>query len=299
MMQFLYKEFGGIMKQAKININKMLISVVFMAFAFVLMPKITAEAATNDELQACAKVFDADYYAAMYPDVAAKCDGSPLYLLNHYVLFGIYEGRNASATFNATDYMNRNADLVAVYGDNMPGYVYHYVNAGQAEGRDATPAIQPLELAVPKTSTLLGIYSTDYNAEAARATNISIAAANVNGTVVAPGATFSASKTIGPRTSENGFVEAPVFINKEHAMGLGGGVCQVSSTIYAAMKTADIKATERHAHSLPVNYLPEGWDATISWGALDLKFVNTYDSNLVIWTTANNGKLTAAIYLQN
>ena len=287
------------MGKIELKIGKLFLSVTFFVVAFVFMPKIDAQAASNEELQACAQVFDGTYYAAEYPDVAASANGSQLALLNHYVYFGIYEGRNASATFNATDYVNNNPDLVAVYGDNMPAYVYHYVSVGKAEGRDATPTTELLEVALPSEYTLLGIYSTDYDASAARATNISVAANNVNGTVVEPGATFSASKTIGPRTAENGFVEAPVFINKEHAMGMGGGVCQVSSTIYAALKTAGIQATERHAHSLPVYYVPEGWDATIAWNSLDMKFVNPYDSNMVIWMTANNGKLTAALYLQN
>lgn len=287
------------MKKIGFKKNKLAFLLAACVLAFSLVPRINAEAATNDELQSIAKVFDSAYYAAMYPDVAANANGSPLYLLNHYVYCGIYEGRNASATFNATDYMNRYPDLQALYGDNMPAYAYHFVNAGQAEGRDATPATASIDIEVPNQYTLLGIYSTDYDPSAARATNISIAASHVNGTVIAPGATFSASNTIGPRTTANGFVTAPVFINKEHAMGIGGGVCQVSSTIYAAMKTAGIKATERHAHSLPVNYLPAGWDATISWGSLDLKFVNNYESNIVIFITANNGKLTAALYLQN
>ena len=287
------------MKKISLKKNKLAFLLAFCVMALLFVPSIKVEASSNDDVQACAKVFDYAYYAAMYPDVAANANGSPLYLLNHYVYCGVYEGRNASATFNATDYMNRYPDLQALYGDNMTAYVYHYVRLGQAEGRDATPSVGVPEIEVPSQYTLLGIYTTDYDPTAARATNISIAAGKVNGTVVAPGATFSASNTIGPRTTANGFVTAPVFINKEHAMGLGGGVCQVSSTIYAAMKTAGIKATERHAHSLPVNYLPEGWDATISWGSLDLKFVNTYDSNIVIFITASNGKLTAALYLQN
>lgn len=287
------------MEKLKLHRKKIALSLVLLVLAFVFVPHLDVEAASNDELQACAAVFDADYYAAMYPDVAANSNGSPLYLLNHYLYCGIYEGRNASGFFNATDYMNKNPDLAALYGQNMPAYVYHYVHAGQAEGRDATPVVGAGDFGLPHTYTLLGIYSTDYDASVPRATNITIAAGNINGTVVAPGATFSASNTIGPRTSANGFVTAPVFINKEHAMGLGGGVCQVSSTIYAAMKTAGIQASERHPHSLPVNYLPAGWDATISWGSLDLKFVNHYDQNIVIYETANNGKLTAAIYLQN
>ena len=283
----------------KTKLKKVFLSLAFVAVVFMAAPTVEAEAANNDELQAFAKVFDAGYYSAMYTDIAASTGGSPLAMLNHYIYFGIYEGRNASGTFNATDYMNKNPDLAALYGDNLPLYLYHYVNSGKAERRDATPSVGAYLDPVPQTYTLLGIYSTDYDPTAARGTNISIAAKNVNGTVVAPGTTFSASNTIGPRTRANGFVEAPVFINKQHAMGLGGGVCQVSSTIYASMKMAGITATERHAHSLPVYYLPEGWDATISWGSLDLKFVNNYQNNIVIFMTANNGKLTAALYLQN
>ncbi len=287
------------MKKIGYNNNRFILTMALVLVAFAFAPTMKAQAATNDELQACAKVFDSTYYATMYPDVAANSNGSPLYLLHHYVYCGIYEGRNASATFNATDYMNRYPDLQALYGANMPAYAYHFVNAGQAEGRVATPTVGAVDLGIPPQYTLLGVYSTDYDPTAARATNIAIAASHVNGKVVAPNTTFSASNTIGPRTTANGFVNAPVFINKEHAMGLGGGVCQVSSTIYAAMKTAGITATERHAHSLPVNYLPEGWDATIAWGSLDLKFVNKYDRNLVVFTSANNGKLTAGLYLQN
>ncbi len=286
------------MKKLQLNIAKMIVSMAFVIIAFAVSPNLTAEAASNDELQAASKIFDADYYATLYPDVAAYSNGSHLWLLNHYIYYGIYENRNASATFNATDYMQKNPDLQALYGDNMLAYVYHYVNAGQFEGRDAMP-LAGAEIAVPKTYTLLGIYSTEYNHEAPRGNNIAIAADHVNGTVVAPGKTFSANKAIGPRTAANGFVDAPVFINKEHAIGIGGGVCQVSSTIYAAMKMAGIPASERHPHSLPVNYLPAGWDATISGNALDLKFVNKYNSNIVVYETANNGILTAAIYLQN
>ena len=231
------------------KINRVVLSVVAFVFAFVLIPHMDAKAATQEEYQIYSQVVNCDYYAAMNPDVAAKADGSYVYYLEHYIKYGVYEGRNASGTFNATDYKNNNPDLAAVFGDNMPAYVVHYVLSGKAEGRDGTPSVGALDSDMPTSYTLLGAYTTEYDPNAARGTNIEIAASNVNGTIVAPGQTFSASKTIGPRTSANGFVEAPVFINKQHATGIGGGVCQVSSTIYAAMKTAGIQATERHAHS--------------------------------------------------
>lgn len=286
------------MKTSRKNCLKAIFSVMILCLAFMFTPIMEVKAASNDNIQAAAAVFDSAYYAAMYPDVAERANGDPLYLLNHYVKIGIYEGRNASGYFNASDYMTKNPDLYALYGDNLIAYLYHYVHMGKAEGRDATPSVGA-GIEVPNQYTLLGVYATEYDPNAARATNISIAASHVNGTVVAPGKTFSASNTIGPRTSANGFVNAPVFINKEHAMGLGGGVCQVSSTIYAALRMAGIPATERHAHSLPVNYLPAGWDATISWGSLDMKFANPYDHNIVVFMRADNGILTAALYLEN
>lgn len=279
------------------NSSRVMMMVIILGFALMFAPKMSAKAATNDELLACAQVFDGAYYATMYPDVAAASNGNQLWLLNHYFKIGIYENRNASATFNATDYMIKNPDLQAIYGNNMPAYAFHYVHVGQAEGRDATPA-KGGEIIVPSNYKLLGVYSTEYDVEAARGRNIELAASHVNGTVVAPGQTFSANKAIGPRTSANGFVQAPVFINKEHAMGIGGGVCQVSSTIYAAMKVAGVKATERHPHSLPVYYLPEGWDATISGNTLDLKFKNTYGKNIVVYEIAGGGSLIAALYLE-
>lgn len=279
------------------NSSRVMMMVIILGFALMFAPKMSAKAATNDELLACAQVFDGAYYATLYPDVAAASNGNQLWLLNHYFKIGIYENRNASATFNATDYMIKNPDLQAIYGNNMPAYAFHYVHVGQAEGRDATPA-KGGEIIVPSNYKLLGVYSTEYDVEAARGRNIELAASHVNGTVVAPGQTFSANKAIGPRTSANGFVQAPVFINKEHAMGIGGGVCQVSSTIYAAMKVAGVKATERHPHSLPVYYLPEGWDATISGNTLDLKFKNTYGKNIVVYEIAGGGSLIAALYLE-
>ena len=80
--------------------------------------------------------------------------------------------------------------------------------------------------------------------------------------------------------------------------GTGGGVCQVSSTLYAAMVYAGLPATERHAHSLPVDYLPAGLDATIAGSYLDLKFTNTFSQPLLIQASANGGTLTVTLVLQ-
>ena len=156
------------MKKMGSKMGKAICAFATVATVCAAMPTIDAQAASNDELTAVSKIFDATYYATLYPDVAASVNGSQLGLLNHYVYFGVNEGRNASATFNATDYMNKNPDLQALYGDYMLGYVFHYANAGKAEGRDGIP-VAGSEIQVPENYTLLGIYSTEYNAEQDRA----------------------------------------------------------------------------------------------------------------------------------
>jgi vancomycin resistance protein YoaR len=93
-------------------------------------------------------------------------------------------------------------------------------------------------------------------------------------------------------------VTAPIYVSGKKGTGTGGGVCQVSSTLYAAMVYAGLPATERHAHSLPVDYLPAGLDATIAGSYLDLKFTNTFSQPLLIQASANGGTLTVTLVLQ-
>ena len=142
---------------------------------------------------------------------------------------------------------------------------------------------------------VIGIYATKYDAKIPRANNVAVAASRINGVVVKKGEDFSFNATILPRTTANGYVNAPIFINKKHGMGIGGGVCQVSSTLYAAMLSAGLPATERHPHSLKVPYIPEGMDATIAGNTLDLRFTNTFDYAIVIGAVADNGTLTVSI----
>ena len=123
--------------------------------------------------------------------------------------------------------------------------------------------------------------------EPSRATNIAVAASRINGVVIQPGEEFSFNRTILPRTAANGYVEAPIYVSGKHSTGTGGGICQVSSTMYSAMLNGGIPATERHPHSLPVPYLPEGRDATIAGNYYDLRFVNIYNTPLQISAVAD------------
>lgn len=292
------------------KIIKKLFLYVIILFSFTLLLKNESFAAEISDLQAYQGVFDAKYYAKNNPDVVLEYGNDANSLLNHYIQYGIKEGRSASNSFNATAYRNRYADLNASYGDSWVSYCRHYIQYGKKEGRNAKPEANTsskapassLESVAAKDAngyTLLGSYSTKYNSKIPRAINVNLAAARINGVVVNKGASFSFSRTILPRTVENGYVEAPVFVNKEVSTGIGGGICQVSSTLYACMLQVGLPATERHPHSLPVTYLPEGMDATISGTTLDLKFTNIYNSPLMITSNANNGVLTVSLWLKN
>ncbi|MGG7145005.1 VanW family protein [Clostridium nigeriense] len=134
-------------------------------------------------------------------------------------------------------------------------------------------------------------YTTNYKSGAS-GTNLQIAAKNIDNTIVMPGETFSTEKAIGPTTLANGFVEANTYVAGKVVPGVGGGVCQVASTLYNTMLRAGIIPTERLNHMMKVSYVPIGLDATLADNLIDLKFVNEFDYPIVINSYASNGSLT-------
>ena len=123
--------------------------------------------------------------------------------------------------------------------------------------------------------TVLGKFSTSYATSSKnRSDNVELAASRINGIILMPGEEFSYNNAVGKRTAENGFKEAPVFENGETVQGMGGGVCQVSSTLYSAVLYADLPVLERQNHSLTVSYVPKGQDATVAYGSIDFRFKN-------------------------
>ena len=122
---------------------------------------------------------------------------------------------------------------------------------------------------------LVASYTTTYGGEANRLHNVRLVVAQlVDNHLIAPGAEFSFNRTTGERTAEKGFREAPVIINGELQTGLGGGVCQVSTTVFNAAYDAGLPITARTNHSLYISHYPTGRDATVNYPDLDLKFVN-------------------------
>ena len=136
-----------------------------------------------------------------------------------------------------------------------------------------------------------------YNSyEANRTTNVRLATEKVNDIILLPGEEFSFNNIVGERTEERGFKPAIVFAGGEMVDGVGGGICQVSSTIYLATLRADLEVTERATHAYTVSYVPLGQDATVQWGYLDYKFVNNTAYPIRISAVMSESMLTVTIY---
>ncbi len=130
--------------------------------------------------------------------------------------------------------------------------------------------------------TVLASYSTLYSGSADRIRNLQLAVSLLDGTLVAPGGTFSLNDAVGPRTLERGFRPAPVIIGNEYEEDVGGGVSQVATTIFNAAWEAGLKIVERAPHSLYISRYPDGRDATVNYPDLDLKFRNDTPRWLVV-----------------
>lgn len=143
----------------------------------------------------------------------------------------------------------------------------------------------------------IAVYTTRFDpAERNRTHNIHIAADAINGLILAPGEEFSFNKIVGPRIEEAGFKEAPVVIDGELVPDIGGGICQVSSTLYNAVLLADLQVTRRIAHSIPSTYVPLGQDATVAYDYIDFRFRNDTGSPVMIGAFVRGSELIIAIY---
>ena len=194
-------------------------------------------------------LFDAQYYYNKYGDLQQVIGYDEEKLFEHYMTYGIFEGRSGCAEFNLLYYMKNNEDVKAAFGNNYTAYCKHYLEYGRAEQRTAATA----ELFTAEPTNELGRYTTYYDTTEERALNVEVAASRINGVVLQPGEKFSFSRTILPRTRANGYGMGPVIIGGKIVRGMGGGICQVSSTLYAAMVMAG--TCHRALYSLPADGL--------------------------------------------
>lgn len=165
---------------------------------------------------------------------------------------------------------------------------------------DKEEYIIPLNITLPSKTVndlgedafpdVLGTYTTLYDASNEnRDNNVNLASEKINGTIIYPGETFSYNQIVGKRTIEAGYKEAGAYAGGKVVQEIGGGICQVSSTLYNAVLYANLEVVERYNHYFETSYVDPGRDATVSWGSLDFQFKNNRDYAIKIEAKARNG----------
>jgi len=162
--------------------------------------------------------------------------------------------------------------------------------------RSAEPARSTKDAEAMGITGVVGSYTTTYGGTEGRLHNVALVAKLIDGALVAPGARFSFNQTTGERNAAKGFEEAPVIINGELESGIGGGVCQVSTTVFNAAFEAGLSIEKRTNHALYISHYPLGRDATVNYPDLDLVFRNDTDHWLLLRTFVGTGSLTVNLY---
>ena len=158
----------------------------------------------------------------------------------------------------------------------------------------------PLKYTTPNVTTnmigteafpdLLSTFSTNYSTrDTDRTTNLRLAANKINGTVLMPGETFSYNQVVGARTIAAGYKEAPIYVSGEVVDGLGGGICQITSTLYNAVVYANLEIVERSNHQFVPSYVTASRDATVVYGSIDFKFKNNRDYPIKLVCSVSGG----------
>ena len=172
---------------------------------------------------------------------------------------------------------------------------------------DQTEYSIPLQTLYPNVTTnmigteafpdLLSTYSTRYSTrDRDRTTNLQLAASKINGTVLMPGETFSYNQVVGERTIAAGYKEAPIYVSGEVVDGLGGGICQITSTLYNAVLYANLEIVERSNHQFVPSYVTASRDATVVYGSIDFKFKNNRDYPIKLVCSVSGGIAKFDIY---
>lgn len=187
---------------------------------------------------------------------------------------------------NNTNSNNNNSDKSEQSNDNTHDKP---ATAVTKEEKKTTPQA-PTEVQIATYTTTL------YDKEQTRIDNINLAISRLNGVIIENGAEFSFNNTIGPMNEGNGFKKATGFDSNGRKIKIsGGGICQISSTLYNCALIAGFDITERHPHSKRVYYVPKDKDATILYGSLDLKFVNNSGSKVRIDASATKSTVTITL----
>jgi len=193
----------------------------------------------------------------------------------------------------------KGTDVAALAAQVQKLDIYQPNNELKVASHEELPKLTAATLEKEKITGLLTGYTTNFTpSQAQRTENVRLAANALDGAVIAPGETFSFNKRVGERTAAKGYQDAYIIVNGKFVEGLGGGICQVSSTLYNSVLLADLPITQRTNHDLAIAYVPLGQDATVAWPTLDLKFRNDSGTYILIRTIMGKNSLTINFYGQ-
>ncbi len=160
--------------------------------------------------------------------------------------------------------------------------------APQEEAPAEEPPAEPQLLASAETELL--------DRADARLHNLKLAAAQINEIIIRPGKEFSFNQIVGPRTAEAGYRRATVIVKEVKKQDYGGGVCQISSTVYQAAKAAGLSIQERHSHHKDVGYASQGSDAAVNYDSLDMRFINNTEKDIQVFVSVGRSSVVSEIY---
>lgn len=163
--------------------------------------------------------------------------------------------------------------------------------------KEVEPQQKVSDLEAMNIKSVVSQFTTIFDAsQGNRSYNIAVAAGALNGLLVAPGQIVSFNEIVGPRSSEAGYREAPEIVNNKLVPGIGGGVCQVSTTLYNSLLKGNFEIVSRRPHSIPAAYVPLGRDATVTYGGIDFKFKNNRNSYLYLKSAVKGNRLTFKLF---
>jgi vancomycin resistance protein YoaR len=239
-----------------------------------------------------------DETAETHYDLVFKSDPAPIKRLADYVQKLVGKPHPARALFNGgaiaktPEVQAAGLDVAAT-----PGVIEKAIVSGGAIELPMTdqPKHVPDE-ALDAIQEVVSQYTTHFPAyNRPRCANIKLASSRLNGVVLMPGDVMSFNDTVGRRTLRGGYQIAGVYKNGKHDTGVGGGICQVSTTLYNASLLGNLKIKRRSNHSMPVAYVPLGRDATVDYGNLDLAIQNNYATPIAVTSEFHSGSLTFRI----
>lgn len=227
-----------------------------------------------------------------------KPNGEPTSWIDEYVRRSIGNPRPASVRF-AGGVIRREYEVTGYQVDaaQLPARV---VEAIRGDGTVSLPLIEaPKRIPddeLDKITDVVAEFSTRFPAgEKNRNANLELASGKLDGMILMPGDVFSFNQSVGKRTMDEGFRLAPILANGRHDTGIGGGICQVSSTLYNAVALSNLEIVQRTNHSMASTYVSIGRDATVSWPNLDFKFRNNTEGPIAVSRTYVPGKITFRI----